>query len=77
VINLHLQNDALLLKELSKFYNKEDIPQVQLVWSKYYDIKVPHAAREMGSFFGGKMCNISDFRTTKKCELFKIFPAIV
>ena len=50
VINLRLQNDALLLKQLNKFYNKEDIPWVQLVWSKYYDAKVPHVAREMGSF---------------------------
>jgi hypothetical protein len=26
VINLRLQNDALLLKHLSKFYNRADIP---------------------------------------------------
>ena len=28
VINLRLQNDAFLLKQLNKFYNKEDIPWV-------------------------------------------------
>jgi len=50
VLNLRLQNDALLLKQLNKFYNKVDTPWVQLLWSKYYESKVPHAAREMGSF---------------------------
>ena len=51
VLNLRLQNDALLLKQLDKFYNKVDMPWVQLVWSKYYATKVPHTAREMGSFW--------------------------
>ena len=50
VLNLRLQNDALLLKHLFKFYNKVDTPWVHLVWSKYYTTKVPHASREVGSF---------------------------
>ena len=49
VLNLQLQNNALLLKSLDKFYNKIEIPWVQLVWWKYYQGKVPHAAREVGS----------------------------
>jgi hypothetical protein len=36
VINLRLQNELLLMKNLDKFYNKEDVPWVQLLWSKYY-----------------------------------------
>ena len=51
ILNLRLQNDALLLKHLHKFYNRENIPWVNLVWSKYYTNKVPHAAREVGSFW--------------------------
>ena len=31
VLNLHVQNDALLLKNLHKFYNKQDIPWVSLI----------------------------------------------
>jgi hypothetical protein len=31
VINLRLQNDALLLKQLHKFYNKADTPWVNLI----------------------------------------------
>ena len=51
VINLKLQNDALLLKHLHKFYNQADIPWVKLIWFKYYEQKVPHASREVGSFW--------------------------
>jgi len=50
VINLRIQNDALLLKQLHKFYTKQDIPWVNLIWQTYYQHKVPHAAREAGSF---------------------------
>jgi hypothetical protein len=34
VINLRRQNDAFLLKHLHKFFNKEDLPWIQLVWKK-------------------------------------------
>jgi hypothetical protein len=39
VINLRLQNDALLMKNLHKFYNREDIPWVHLIWDRYYTNK--------------------------------------
>lgn len=32
VKNLYLQNDALLVKQLEKFY-KADVPWVHLIWS--------------------------------------------
>ena len=51
IINLRLQNDALLMKHLSKFYNKADLPWVRMVWTRYYTNRVPHAAREVGSFW--------------------------
>jgi hypothetical protein len=51
VLNLRLQNEALLLKQLSNFYNHADIPWVQLIWSRYYQVKVPHASPEVGSFW--------------------------
>ena len=43
VINIKLQNDALLMKFLHKFYNKVDIPWVSLIWDTYYNGVVPHA----------------------------------
>jgi hypothetical protein len=51
VINLSVQNDALLLKQLDKFYKQEKIQWVGLIWQKYYNGTVPHLAREKGSFW--------------------------
>ena len=36
MLNLRTQNEALLLKYLHKFLNKEDLPWVNLIWEKYY-----------------------------------------
>ena len=36
VINIKAQKESLLLKHLHKFYNREDIPWVKLVWECYY-----------------------------------------
>lgn len=49
--NLFLQNDALLMKQLHKFYSKSDIPWIHLVWFKHYNGRVPHIQREVGSFW--------------------------
>jgi hypothetical protein len=51
VINLRFQNDALLLKHLHKFYNKMEIPWIQQIWFRYYQNKIPHASREVVSFW--------------------------
>ena len=51
VINISLQNDALLLKHLDKFYRKADIQWVKIIWEKYYSDSVPHLSRERGSFW--------------------------
>jgi hypothetical protein len=51
VINLGVQNDALLLKQLDKFYSKANIQWVNLIWHKYYTNIVPHLAREKSSFW--------------------------
>ena len=36
VLNLKTQNEALVLKNLHKFYNNVDTPWVQLIWDKHY-----------------------------------------
>lgn len=70
VINLRLQNDALLLKQLHKFYNKEDVPWVHLVWDKYYVDKVPHTCREMGSFWWRDVMRLNTiYRGIARCTL--------
>lgn len=51
VINLNTQNEALLLKFLHMFFNKADIPWVNLVWENYYaNGKLP-GQHKKGSFW--------------------------
>jgi hypothetical protein len=51
IINLRLQNEVLLMKNLYKFYNKEELPWVQLIWANYYrNGCVPNQAKK-GSFW--------------------------
>ena len=51
VINLKTHIEALLLKNLHKFYNKLDIPWVNLVWEKHYrNGKLPSHIKK-GSFW--------------------------
>ena len=71
VINLILQNDALLLKQLHKFYNKKEIPWVQLFWFKYYtNGKVPHGTKELGSFWWKDLLRLLVFyRGIVKCQI--------
>jgi hypothetical protein len=45
VINLRIQNNALLMKNLHKLYNHYDIPWVNLIRKSYYERSVPHAIR--------------------------------
>jgi hypothetical protein len=50
IMDFGKQNDALLIKQLHKFYNKAEVPWVQLVWNYYTDV-VPHVAKLCGSFW--------------------------
>lgn len=54
VIDLSTQNDALLLKKLDKFYRKEDVQWVQLIWQRYYSEGAQHVRREKKVPSGGK-----------------------
>jgi hypothetical protein len=51
VKNLYVQNEGLLIKHLHKFYNRLDVPWVQLIWDSYYQNKVPHLLNSRGSFW--------------------------
>jgi len=70
VINLRLQNDALLLKQLHKFYNHHNIPWVHLIWAKYYTNKVPHGSRKVGSFWWKDILRLNPiYRNIATCAL--------
>lgn len=51
IIDIGKQNEALLLKNLHKFFNKLDIPWVHLVWEKHYrNGRLPNHVKK-GSFW--------------------------
>jgi hypothetical protein len=58
ILNLKIQNQGLLLKYLHKFYNREDTPWVNLIWSTYYTNEIPHAASLCGSFWWKDICKL-------------------
>lgn len=51
IVDIKVQNQGLLLKQLFKFYNRLDVPWVNLVWNTYYNHNVPHASEPRGSFW--------------------------
>jgi hypothetical protein len=52
VVSLRTQNKALLMKNIHKFMNMEDIPWVQLIWNAHYQpYYTPHNIAPVGSFW--------------------------
>ena len=68
VLDLNVQNSALLLKNLDKFYNHKDIPWVHLIWNTYYcNGKLPGRSLE-GSFWWKAHLKLIDiFKGLAKC----------
>ena len=60
IMDLKIQNQGLLLKQLYKFYNKLDVLWVNLVWSSYYQADVPHASEPCGPFWWRDLMQLSD-----------------
>jgi hypothetical protein len=69
VINLEIQNDALLLKHLFRFFNHADTPWVHMTWQAYYQSAVPQSAGRVGSFWWRDVCDLlTTFRGVSKCN---------
>ena len=70
VLNLKIQNEALLLKFLHKFYNHEDTPWGTLIWRAYYENKIPHATEPCGSFWWKQILKLTPiYRGISKCHI--------
>jgi hypothetical protein len=50
VINLELQNKALLMKNLHKFYNRADFLWINIIWANHYSHSLP-SDKPVGSFW--------------------------
>lgn len=59
-LNLRTQNDALLLKFLHKFFNREDIPWVNLVWESHYKNGKLPISNNKGSFWWKDIIKLLD-----------------
>lgn len=70
VLNLYIQNVALLLKHLHKFYTAQNLPWVRLIWSSNYRTKVPHMVFNKGSFWWRDIIKLSDiYRAIAQCSI--------
>jgi hypothetical protein len=70
VLNLEVQNQALLLKNLDKFYNNAEVPWVKLVRDKYYnDGNLPNMSN-VGSFWWRSHLKLLDtYKAIAECNL--------
>jgi hypothetical protein len=69
VLNLELQNKALLMKQLKKIYSRADVPWVKLVWSLYGN-SVPHTKSRRGSFWWKDIFSLVDeYMSISKCKI--------
>jgi hypothetical protein len=59
ILDFKKQNEALLIKHLHKFYNKQELPWVKLVWN-YYPNGVPQATNLCGSFWWRDIMKLVD-----------------
>jgi hypothetical protein len=65
-----VQNKALLLKNLHKFYNKHDIPWVNLVWNSYYSNGNLPGRRFEGSFWWKAHLKLIDtYKAMARCNI--------
>jgi hypothetical protein len=61
VIDLVVQNKALLFKHLHKFFNKADVHWVYLTWKAHYTRALaPQARNPRGSFWWRALCRLFD-----------------
>jgi hypothetical protein len=59
VINLEWQNKALLMKCLHKFFNRVNIPWVNIIWDTHYNNSLP-STKPVGSFWWKDILKIQD-----------------
>ena len=67
VIDIEKQNKALLTKNLHKFFNKLDLPWVNLIWEKHYvNGKLPNHIRKGSFWWRDTLKLLPDFKSIAK-----------
>jgi hypothetical protein len=70
VLNLTVQNNCLLIKHIHKFYNKDNIPWIHLVWESYYHHTMPPLRhRDISFWWGDCLKNLDLYKAKASCTL--------
>jgi hypothetical protein len=70
IINLKVQNKCLLMKHLHKFFNRADVPWVNLIWEVYYSSCLPPAkSREVSFWWRDCLKVLPEFKSMAVCSL--------
>ena len=70
VLNINIQNNALLLKNLHKFFNTLNIPWVNLIWDTYYNNGQVPGHNLVGSFWWKANLNLLDhYKSMARCVI--------
>jgi len=70
VINIEEQNKALLHKNMHKFFNKDEIPSVQIVWEKHYaNGRLPTSVKKGSFWWGDNLKNIQSFKQMAQIQV--------
>ena len=69
-MNIFVQNQALLLKNLQKFYNRVDIQWVSLIWESYYaNGRLPRTSWEGSFWWKANLRLVDKFKTLARWNL--------
>ena len=70
VLDIFTQNKTLLIKNLHKFYNRHDIPWVNLIWETYYSNGQLPGDQKVGSFWWkANLALIDQFKAIARCNV--------
>ena len=69
-MDIFVQNKALLLKNMHKFYNRHNIPWVNLIWETYYSNDLLPGSNWIGSFWWkANLRLIDNFKSFARCHI--------
>jgi hypothetical protein len=71
IIDLRIHNSTLLMKFMHKFYNRADLPWVELIWTHLYkNSRPPHERKNAGSFWWRDIMSLAPkFLQMSRCKV--------
>lgn len=67
-MDIAIHNKALLMKNLHKFFNMEDLPWVNLIWNKYYASDLPRDRMIGSSWWKAHLKLLPDYKQLATCK---------